>query len=83
MSGSGFVRYAEAVQLISETSDSKRKAALQFALTRAIRASEQPVEPFDLVFFLGAVDRLFENEPALRAILDGRQQELEWWEEDE
>ena len=83
-----FGRFEDAQLFISATTDPKLKAFLAFAFTTAVmrRGMDPNLSPafeFDMRFFLEAARAIFADEQAVRAILDGRQDELRWWPEED
>ena len=76
-------RYEDATNFIASVHDPKVRAALEYALStvlmrRGMSPSVIAASEFDLRYFLEAVKAMFENDVAIRAIIDGKDEALRW-----
>lgn len=75
--------YEEATRFIASVQNPKVRAALEYALATVMM--RQGMDPsittsfeFDLRYYLEAIRAMFESEATIRAIIDGRDEDLRW-----
>jgi len=83
-----YSNFEDAQVFISSTADPKLRAFLVYAFSTVVfrRGMDENLSPsseFDLRFFLEAARAMFSDENAVRTILEGRQEELRWWPEED
>lgn len=76
-------RYEDATKFIESVQEPKLRAALEYALTtvlmrRGMNPAVNAASDFDLRYFLEAIKAMLENEAAIRAIVDGKDDALRW-----